>query len=166
MRQLGITASARIKSRFPSSRIALRIICWLLVGSRQLIPVDAANFTSGSADALRYGTPEIVLEGDGGVANPFETVARVSFTPPSGAAKVVTVDAFYDAGNTWRARVYVTEVGRRRWASTCDSNARLNGQAGGFLAGASAVLPGNRNQKPGHPNGTESTTMNHRHTLD
>lgn len=120
-------------------RITIQMLLSFLVGWMPTTRADAANFTFGSGNAARYGTHEIVLNGDGGVANPFATVARLTFTPPAGATKAVTVDAFYDGGNTWRARVYVTEIGRWKWTSSCESDARLHGRAGEFLAETSAL---------------------------
>lgn len=79
---------------------------------------DETSFTNGSASAKKFGTHEIVLMGQGNVANPFDIAVTVKFTPPSGSANAVTVDAFYDGGNAWRARMYVTEAGRWKWIST------------------------------------------------
>jgi Domain of unknown function (DUF5060) len=59
--------------------------------------------------------------------------------PPSGARNAVTVDAFYDGGNTWRARVYVGETGKWAWASTCETDRRRNGQSGDFVAEGSTL---------------------------
>src|SRR5262249_53538221 len=41
----------------------------------------AAHFTTGAGPAALRGTHEIVLTGNASVANPFDTVARVQFTP-------------------------------------------------------------------------------------
>jgi hypothetical protein len=97
-----------------------------------------ANFTTG-ARAAKFGTHEVVLTGDGGVKDPFDTVATVQFMPPSGAANAVTVKAFFDGENTWRARVYVTEVGEWRWATSCLSDAGLNDKSGKITAVDSAL---------------------------
>src|SRR5205823_2948965 len=64
--------------------------------------LTAQSFTNGST-AVKFGTHEIALTGNGSFSNPFNTVATVTFTPPSGNS--VTVRGFYDGGNTWRARV-------------------------------------------------------------
>jgi hypothetical protein len=92
------------------------------------------NFTNGSASAKKFGTHEIVLMGQGNVANPFDTAVTVKFTPPSGSANAVAVDAFYDGGNAWRARMYVTEAGRWKWISTSATDRLLDRQSGTFLA--------------------------------
>ena len=73
-----------------------------------------------------------MLTGDGQVTNPFDTVATVQFTPPSGAANAKTVWAFYDGENTWRARVYLSEIGDWTWSSTCEMDAGLHGKSGKF----------------------------------
>jgi hypothetical protein len=92
----------------------------------------AAHFTSLTQPAAKFGVHEIVLTGDGQVANPFDTLATVQFTPPSGAANAKSVWAFYDGGNTWRARVYLGETGAWSWISTCKSDEKLQGQSGQF----------------------------------
>jgi len=93
-----------------------------------------APFTSDPATAMKFGTHEVVLTGNSAVANPFDTVATVTYTPPSGAANAITVRAFYDGGNTWRARVYVTEAGTWQWTSSSAADAGLNGKSGAFTA--------------------------------
>src|SRR5262245_31167301 len=92
----------------------------------------AANFTFGDGAATKYGVHEVVLTGNGSVANLFDTVAMVRFTPPSGAANTKTVWAFYDGDNTWRARVYLSETGEWNWSSTCDTDPGLSGKSGTF----------------------------------
>ena len=89
----------------------------------------AANFTTGSA-AVKFGVHEIVLTGDGSVANAFDTVATMKFVPPSGEKYAKTVHAFYDGDNTWRARVYVSELGTWKWSSTCATDKALDGKTG------------------------------------
>lgn len=95
----------------------------------------AQNFTRGAGPARKFGAHEIVLTGNGAVAAPFDTLATVTFTAPSGTIK--TVYAFYDGGNTWRARVYVGEVGTWFWKSFSSSDALLSNRAGSFSATAS-----------------------------
>src|SRR5262245_50309962 len=94
-------------------------------------PALAANFTSGAGKALRFGTHEIVLTANGSAGNPFDTVAKVKFIPPSGPEHAVSVDAFFDGGDVWRARVYVSETGAWEWTSICATNAGLDGKSGG-----------------------------------
>ncbi len=77
---------------------------------------------------------EIVLQGNSRVANPFETDCAVTFRPPSGPANAVAVKAFYDGGDTWRARLYVTEVGPWEWSSSSADDPRLNDKGGSFSA--------------------------------
>ena len=95
-------------------------------------PADAANFSRGAEVAQKFGVHEIVLTGIGSVANPFDTDATVTFTPPSGTERAVAVQAFYDGGNTWRARLYVSECGTWRWRSRSADDENLNGQSGSF----------------------------------
>lgn len=97
------------------------------------------NFTAGRQAAVKFGVHEITLTGDGGAGNPFDTIATVTFTPPSGAAGAKTVDAFFDGGNTWRARVYVSEAGAWKWASRSAADQGLNGKQGTFTAAESKL---------------------------
>jgi len=99
----------------------------------------AANFTSGEESAAKFGVHEIVVTGDGSVANPFDTIATVKFVPPSGEKHARIVHAFYDGDNTWRARVYASEVGIWKWSSTCAADRGLNGKAGTFASGGSKL---------------------------
>lgn len=107
--------------------------------------VVADGFTSqgpGASDepAALYGVREIALDtGDGSVSNPFDTDLRVTFTPPSGASGEVTVDGFYDGGDTWRARTYVTEVGDWTWSTASTDDAGLAEVSGSFVAVPSSL---------------------------
>ncbi len=94
----------------------------------------ATPFSVDPATAMKFGAHEIVLTGNGAVANPFDTVTTVTFTPPSGATNAVKARAFYDGGNTWRARVYVTEAGTWQWTSSSAADAALHGKSGSFAA--------------------------------
>jgi hypothetical protein len=114
------------------------LLAALLTGSAENASAGRA-FSAGRATAHRFGTHEIVLTGSGGVPNPFDTVATVTFEPPSGPAGAKTVLAFYDGGDTWRARVYVTETGRWRWTSSCAADPALDGRSGRFRAKGSKL---------------------------
>lgn len=114
----------------PSWGLGVVLALGCVVGGEAL----GSNFTSGSADASRFGTHEIVLTGNGEVLNPFDVTATVRFTPQSGPPGAVTVRAFYDGGNTWRARLYVSEVGAWRWVSTCEADPGLDRKSGSFTA--------------------------------
>ena len=109
---------------------------------------ESVNFTTGSQIARRFGVHEIPCSGDGAVANPFDTRCQATFTAPSG--QQVTVDAFYDGGDRWRARVYVNEIGDWRWRLS-SADAQMNGQQGKFAASASTLRgmlrPHTRNPK-------------------
>ena len=87
-----------------------------------------------SGGSLKFGVYEISLTGDGSVSNPFDMVAMVTFTPPSGQANAKTVYAFYDGDNTWRARVYVSEIGAWRWSSISAMDKGLDAKTGVFQA--------------------------------
>ncbi|MCI0365048.1 MAG: DUF5060 domain-containing protein, partial [Phycisphaerales bacterium] len=83
-------------------------------------PAQSAHFTTGAEAAYKFGVHEIVLTGNGAIANPFDTLATVNFVPPTGEKSAKTVHAFYDGDNTWRARLYVSETGDWKWTSRCD----------------------------------------------
>lgn len=110
-----------------------------LAGVLPFRPAPDVNFTTGAGTARKFGVHEVELTGNGQAANPLDTIATVTFTPPSGERNAKTVNAFYDGGNTWRARVYVSEIGDWRWRSECSTDAQLDDQAGGFLATGSTL---------------------------
>jgi hypothetical protein len=110
----------------------------------------AGSFTSGTDSAVKFGVHEVVLTGDGSVANPLDTVATVTFTPPSGPKQAKSVYAFHDGGNTWRARVYVGEVGKWSWSSTCKTDKGLDGRSGAIDA-TDSKLRGRLLPHPKHP---------------
>jgi len=109
----------------------------------------AGNFSTG-ATAVKFGVHEVSLTGDGGVANPFDTLITISFTPPSGLNQAHTVPAFYDGANTWRARTYVSESGLWRWESHCATASILDGKTGRFEA-ADSKLRGRLLSHPQNP---------------
>lgn len=111
----------------------------LMACTRVAAEVPSRNFTSGTGATVKFGVHEITLTGDGGVSNPFDTIATVVFTPPSGAAGVKTVHAFHDGDDTWCARLYVSEAGEWKWASQCTMDAGLNGKQGSFTAADSEL---------------------------
>jgi hypothetical protein len=94
-------------------------------------PHGDLNFTNG-ATAKKFGVHEVTLIGNAAVANPFATAVSVTFLAPSG--RTVMVDAFYDGGDIWRARVYVEEAGVWRWVSTSYDDPALHNQSGSFTA--------------------------------
>lgn len=97
------------------------------------------NFVAGASAVPEFGVYQVSLVGNGSVPNPYDTVATVTFTPPSGPARAKTVNAFYDGGNTWRARVYANEIGRWTWRSTSARVPRLGHRSGTFRVVASSL---------------------------
>lgn len=124
-----------------STQIALMGLCLALAPLRLAAQEQAAR---------KFDMYELALTGDGAVANPFDTVATVTFTPPSGEKRARTVHAFYDGDNTWRARVYVSETGRWRWTSACTTDTGLDGKAGTFPA-VNSTLRGRLLPHPKNP---------------
>jgi hypothetical protein len=102
-------------------------------------PLFAGNVSIGNESAQKFGVYELTFTGNGGVTDPFATAATVTFTPPSGSGKAKTVEMFWDGGNTWRARAYVSETGNWSWTSTCASDSMLDAKRGVFRADPSAL---------------------------
>jgi len=94
--------------------------------------VYAFNFTYGTETARIFGVHEISLTGNGSVPNPFDTPCELTFTPPSGLP--ITVNAFYNGGNTWHARCYVSEIGDWSWKSVSSRDSGLDNKNGSFSA--------------------------------
>lgn len=88
-----------------------------------------------------FGVREVVLRGGRGAANPFDVPVTVRFVPPSGPTRAVTVSAFHDGDDVWRARTYVSEAGEWTWSSECATDAALHGRRGKFVA-VPSNLPG------------------------
>jgi len=129
------------RSSIPLSISLLLALClWQLFiaparaadGVAGVSPSPHAHFTTGAATAVQFGVHEVALTGDGSVANPFDTLVSVTFTPPSGASQAGNVQAFYDGDNLWRARVYASEVGKWKWSSRCATDPQLDGASGTF----------------------------------
>ena len=96
--------------------------------------IDTLNFTSNTDFAKYLGVHEVILTGDNTSENPFDTVATVTFVPPSGDENAKRVYLFYDGYNIWRARVYVNEIGDWTWTSESQDDAGLDGKTGHFTA--------------------------------
>lgn len=94
----------------------------------------AENFASGDQSAVQFGVYEVALTSSDKATNPFDVQAEVTFVPPSGARNAKTAAAFYDGGDVWRARVYVSEPGSWTWSSTSRADLGLGGQSGRFQA--------------------------------
>lgn len=98
-----------------------------------------------------FGVREVELRGGRVAGNPFDVPVTVRFTPPSrGAARAVTVSAFHDGEDVWRARTYVSEAGEWTWTSECATDAALHGRRGKFVA-VPSELPGRLLPHPKNP---------------
>jgi hypothetical protein len=122
--------------RFPQTIFTFSIVI-LLFTTASKTQVNPPNFTTAGDTARQFGVHEISLTGDGEVDNPFDTIATVTFVPPSGQAEAKQVYMFYDGEDIWRARVYVTEIGDWTWTSESEDDTELDGQSGTFTAGES-----------------------------
>jgi hypothetical protein len=116
-----------------------------------LMHAHGANFTSGTEPAVKHGVHEILLEGMAEVNNAFDTKVTVIFESASRSWQKHEVEAFYDGGNFWRARLYVSESGLWQWRSMCKMVPSLHGQSGRFEAVDSTLrgrlLPHPRNPR-------------------
>ncbi|MGH9338857.1 MAG: DUF5060 domain-containing protein [Acidobacteriota bacterium] len=115
-------------------RIPICHLLLLMIALNCPAPATAGNFSAGRDTAVKFGVHEIVLTGDGKVVNPFDTLATVTFMPPSGEKNAKTVQAFFDGDNTWRARLYIGEVGEWKWTSKCETDKGLHGKSGTITA--------------------------------
>lgn len=96
-------------------------------------------FTHGDQPAAEFGTHEVELHARGAFGNPYLDIdCRVTWERPDGST--VSVDAFYDGANTFKARAYCNAVGTWRWRST-SSLADLDGLSGSFPVADSSVSP-------------------------
>lgn len=134
------------KGGFPWRFLVLGLV-WAMLDARATY---AANFASGTETAVKFGVYEVVLPGDGSVANPFDTIVTVRFTPPSGAKNARSVWAFYDGENSWRARVNASEAGTWSWSAACETDAKPHGKTGAFRV-AESKLPGRLLIHPKNP---------------
>ena len=117
-------------------------------GSSRNTRNPAGNFSSGNEMAKKFGVHEIVLAANGLLENPFDVDCSVTFSTPS--KKHITVNAFYDGNNSWRARLYVNETGTWKWKSTCEGVPELNKKEGKFKS-VDSGLRGMLRKHPEHP---------------
>jgi hypothetical protein len=130
-------------------RVGILSILLLIAPRLQDTHASGENFTADEQTAQLFGVHEITLQGGGSVRNPFNTIATVTFTPPSGTENAKTVDMFYDGENIWRARAYVTEVGEWTWESRSPDRL-LDGHTGDFMA-VESDLRGMLKTNPNNP---------------
>jgi hypothetical protein len=100
--------------------------------------MNSHYFSTGQEPAYKYGVHEIILQAAVRSTNLFEIDCRVFFQSPTENYSRSVV-AFYDGGNTWRARVYVAETGEWRWQSECTEEPELNNRQGCFIASESSL---------------------------
>lgn len=106
------------------------------------------NFSSGNEIARKFGVHEVTLKTGSETANPFKVDCNITFYAPS--KKKITVYAFYDGGNIWRARLYVNETGIWKWKSSCSDVPELNKQKGAFKS-VDSGLRGMLSRHPENP---------------
>lgn len=94
------------------SRTALPVLFLLLALSSR-----AASVVGTSGDTKLYGTYEIEFQESNISGNRFIQFVSLSFTKGS---RTLTIDGFYDGGNTWRARFMPDESGT--WTYTWSFN--------------------------------------------
>lgn len=104
-----------------------------------------AAFTVGAPTAAKFGTREITLHTRSAFGNPFLDVeCSVMWERPDGS--VVTVHAFYDGGDAFKARAYCDAVGLWRWRSS--SNHRDLDGISGELEVVNSFLKGKLRRHP------------------
>jgi hypothetical protein len=83
----------------------------------------------------RWHAHELTFESNQSHHDPFWDVdLRLELTAPSGRS--FSVDAFWDGGQIWRARIRPDEIGEWRWRSVASdpNDAGLHGRTGAFLS--------------------------------
>jgi hypothetical protein len=104
----------------------------LLFSSLVVIPFF---LTAQLPDALKWKKYELSFSSSNVYDNPVQDLAvmEVTFTSPTGIIK--TINAFWDGGNTWKARFMPGETGTWIFETKCSDlkNAGLNGKKGSFI---------------------------------
>ncbi len=131
-------------------RRILPVLCLILCFGSGPMAASEVNFTQNTQTAKLYSTHEITLRGNELVDNPFNTLATITFTPPSGDEQAKTVEMFYDGTSVWRGRAYVTETGEWTWRTASADDALLDGREGTFMV-ADSDLPGMLRKHPENP---------------
>ncbi len=82
----------------------------------------------------RFGVFETVLTGPDKIDDPYRQVqVSVTFTGPAAAGSpVISTEAFWDGGTSWRVRISPTHLGQWTWR-TSSATEKLNGLTGEFL---------------------------------
>jgi hypothetical protein len=108
----------------------------VLLGARQ---GGAASAATPSATS-NFGVLEIELTSDRGYANPFwDVTVAVTATAPSGRTQ--RVDAFWDGGRSWRARLRGDESGSWTWRAESSDAANAGLAAHGTIEHGDARPP-------------------------
>ena len=138
-----------MKSR-PRYRGAVSLLLTVVLGWS--LGSDVLAFQSGkrphlardAQQASHRGVCEVELKIPNASRSHFEPPWQVTFTRPD--ASTITVDAFPDGDDVYRARAYCDQVGRWRW-STTEAPKGLTRQSGEFQVAASD-LPGKLRKHP------------------
>jgi hypothetical protein len=108
----------------PTVRCCRLLCCLLLLSS-----------VAWAADSVpRFGIFETTLVGPEKLDDPYRQVSvSVVFTGPAPAGSpVITTEAFWDGGGTWKVRISPTEVGQWSWRTTSTTK-QLDGKSGKFV---------------------------------
>lgn len=85
--------------------------------------------TTNTVTVERWDTHEIALEAAGSYDNPFQDVDLTATLTHPASGRSVTVNGFYDGGNTWRLRLMPSGLGAWEYR-THSSDAGLNNHGG------------------------------------
>ena len=100
-----------------------------------LLAIFPALMSAQLTDALRWKKYELKFSSSVVYENPVQDLKmmEVTFTSPGGNA--MTINAFWDGDNIWKARFMPNETGTWTFETQCSDsgNAGLNGQKGSFL---------------------------------
>jgi hypothetical protein len=106
--------------------------------------VTASADTRSQPDVPRYGLFELTLAAQGSYSNPYLQMPGDdtspgfvvgTFTGPNN--EIITIDGFWDGGQTWKIRMAPTAVGAWTY-STVSSDPGLDGQTGGITCVSSS----------------------------
>lgn len=125
---------------------SLSILLTLMYVLPGLAPAQDAVLVRPPGVVPHRGVYEVALVAPLGERNPYLDVDfRVLFTRPDETQ--VTVDGFYDGGETFRARAYGDTLGRWQWRSISNVT-ELDGRSGTFAV-VPSELPGRLRKHPG-----------------
>jgi len=94
-----------------------------------VIAVAATAHAAAQTEVPKYGVYEIILTTTNTYTNPYTDVSLSATF--QGTTKTITIEGFWDGGNTWKIRVAPTQVGTWTLAAVISNDLQLNNQQEG-----------------------------------